>query len=199
MFNTVAPIAVDRCLFRHVRTPIICSRRSLHFCRTEFPRRRPDLRENDVETTPRLIKMAIFVYAVDSPASDPRSGSRCKFITVLPRRTPPSSSPESPAIPPNHPSSVVGERHKWAGDSNDNGGEVRGHRRRQSESSCLPLEPTPIEENGLKKKLIKEGEGSETLKDVDEVKVDYTETLLDGTQFNSSRDKDTPLKFKLDQ
>ncbi|KAL4298241.1 hypothetical protein GQ457_12G007820 [Hibiscus cannabinus] len=49
MFNTVAPIVVDRCLFRHVRTAIRCSQRSLHFCQTGFPRRHPELRENGVE------------------------------------------------------------------------------------------------------------------------------------------------------
>ncbi|KAK8561421.1 hypothetical protein V6N13_149400 [Hibiscus sabdariffa] len=60
-------------------------------------------------------------------------------------------------------------------------------------------EEQEIGENGLKKKLIKEGEGSETPKDGDEVEVHYTGTLLDGTQFDSSRDRDTPLKFKLGQ
>ncbi|KAL4308251.1 hypothetical protein GQ457_01G002990 [Hibiscus cannabinus] len=49
MFNTVALIAVDRCRFQHVRTPIRYSRRSLHFCRIGFLRRRPELRKNGVE------------------------------------------------------------------------------------------------------------------------------------------------------
>ncbi|KAE8720447.1 FK506-binding protein 1 [Hibiscus syriacus] len=54
-----------------------------------------------------------------------------------------------------------------------------------------------IGDKGLKKKLIKEGEGSETPKDGDEVEVHYTGTLLDGTKFDSSRDTGTPFKFKL--
>ncbi|KAE8685079.1 Peptidyl-prolyl cis-trans isomerase FKBP65 [Hibiscus syriacus] len=44
-----------------------------------------------------------------------------------------------------------------------------------------------IGKQGLKKKLVKEGE------------VHYTGTLLDGTQFDSSRDRGTPFKFTLGQ
>lgn len=50
---------------------------------------------------------------------------------------------------------------------------------------------------GLKKKLVKEGEGWETPEVGDEVEVHYTGTLLDGTRFDSSRDRGTPFKFKL--
>ncbi|KAI9114981.1 hypothetical protein K1719_013994 [Acacia pycnantha] len=56
-----------------------------------------------------------------------------------------------------------------------------------------------IGENGLKKKLVKEGRGWETPKAGDEVEVHYTGTLLHGTQFDSSRDRGTPFKFKLGQ
>uniref|UniRef100_A0A5B7AKM4 peptidylprolyl isomerase n=1 Tax=Davidia involucrata TaxID=16924 RepID=A0A5B7AKM4_DAVIN len=52
---------------------------------------------------------------------------------------------------------------------------------------------------GLKKKLVKEGEGWETPENGDEVEVHYTGTLLDGTQFDSSRDRGTPFKFTLGQ
>ncbi|XP_057455742.1 peptidyl-prolyl cis-trans isomerase FKBP62-like [Lotus japonicus] len=52
---------------------------------------------------------------------------------------------------------------------------------------------------GLKKKLIKEGEGWDTPDAGDEVHVHYTGTLLDGTKFDSSRDRGTPFNFTLGQ
>ncbi|KAH7573362.1 hypothetical protein ACOSP7_006991 [Xanthoceras sorbifolium] len=60
-------------------------------------------------------------------------------------------------------------------------------------------EEMEIGKNGLKKKLVKEGEGWETPASGDEVQVHYTGTLLDGTKFDSSRDRGTPFKFKLGQ
>ncbi|CAL0306337.1 unnamed protein product [Lupinus luteus] len=56
-----------------------------------------------------------------------------------------------------------------------------------------------IGKNGLKKKLVKEGEGWDNPGSGDEVEVHYTGTLLDGTQFDSSRNRGTPFKFKLGQ
>ncbi|CAL9098374.1 unnamed protein product [Musa textilis] len=60
-------------------------------------------------------------------------------------------------------------------------------------------EEKEIGKQGLKKKLVKKGDGWETPEAGDEVEVHYTGTLLDGTKFDSSRDRGTPFKFKLGQ
>ncbi|XP_076951591.1 70 kDa peptidyl-prolyl isomerase-like [Bidens hawaiensis] len=54
-----------------------------------------------------------------------------------------------------------------------------------------------IGKDGLKKKIIKEGDGYETPSNGDEVEVHYVGSLLDGTRFDSSYDRDVPFKFKL--
>ncbi|KAF5740604.1 FKBP-type peptidyl-prolyl cis-trans isomerase family protein [Tripterygium wilfordii] len=51
--------------------------------------------------------------------------------------------------------------------------------------------------SGLKKKLIKQGQGWETPEPGDEVIVHYVGTLLDGTEFDSTRDRDEPVTFKV--
>lgn len=58
-------------------------------------------------------------------------------------------------------------------------------------------EEKEIGKTGIKKKLLREGEGWENPNKGDEVEVHYVGTLLDGTQFDSSRDHGTPFKFKL--
>ncbi|KAG8058921.1 hypothetical protein GUJ93_ZPchr0002g23288 [Zizania palustris] len=58
-------------------------------------------------------------------------------------------------------------------------------------------EEKEIGKQGLKKKLVKEGVGWERPDTGDEVQVHYTGTLMDGTKFDSSRDRDAPFKFTL--
>jgi FK506-binding protein 4/5 len=57
----------------------------------------------------------------------------------------------------------------------------------------------PQPDGGVKKTITVAGDGYETPEAGDEVSVHYTGTLLDGTKFDSSRDRGSPFVFKLGQ
>lgn len=56
---------------------------------------------------------------------------------------------------------------------------------------------SPKQDGGVLKQIIREGEGEEVPPSGSMVKVHYTGTLLDGTQFDSSRDRGQPFEFSL--
>ncbi|KAJ0510860.1 putative peptidylprolyl isomerase [Helianthus annuus] len=58
-------------------------------------------------------------------------------------------------------------------------------------------EEREIGKDGLMKKVVKEGDGYEGPINGDEVEVHYVGSLLDGTRFDSSYDREMPFKFKL--
>lgn len=59
------------------------------------------------------------------------------------------------------------------------------------------IDLSPVKDRGVLKEIIKEGEGDTTPSPGCKVKVHYTGSLLDGTKFDSSRDREKPFKFDL--
>jgi FK506-binding protein 4/5 len=67
----------------------------------------------------------------------------------------------------------------------------------EKESKNPDEEEKLTDDGGVKKKILQKGEGYARPKKGFEVKVHYVGKLLDGTQFDSSRDRNEPFTFKL--
>lgn len=59
------------------------------------------------------------------------------------------------------------------------------------------IDITTIKDGGVLKEIIKEGVGTETATPGCKAIVHYTGTLLDGTKFDSSKDRGQPFEFDL--
>jgi len=68
---------------------------------------------------------------------------------------------------------------------------------KQTEENSAPVEEKLTDDGGITKKILKKGEGWKSPTTGCEVKVHYVGTLLDGTKFDSSRDRGDPFTFTL--
>lgn len=61
------------------------------------------------------------------------------------------------------------------------------------------IDVSKAQDGGVLKRIIKEGTGEELPAKGNKVTVHYTGTLLDGSKFDSSRDRNSPFQFNLGQ
>jgi FK506-binding protein 4/5 len=69
----------------------------------------------------------------------------------------------------------------------------------QNQTENTPIDITPNQDGGVLKQLLREGHGEDVPFTGDTVSVHYVGTLLDGTQFDSSRDRGEKFSFEVNK